>query len=134
MPERVSSKRVKELLTAINEPWSVGSPTYAVMEGGRTVAHTSGDPPRARLVAAAPDLALDLLDARAEIAQLRRDLTQLVEQRDRAQDAANRLAYALYSEDDIGEHSNLNCPWANAAELLEAIAQSGTPSEAPDAS
>ena len=42
-----------------------------------------------------------------------------IDQRDRASDAADALAYAIGTVEDIGEHSNLNDPWANALELLD---------------
>ena len=61
-----------------------------------------------------------------EIDKLRRDLADersshagTIDQRERAEAAADRLAYAAFGIDDIGEHTSVNCPWANAAELLE---------------
>lgn len=47
---------------------------------------------------------------------------RMMHERDAATDAADRLAYALFGPDDIGEHTNLNCPWTNASELLERAA------------
>ena len=66
-------------------------------------------------------------DARAEelvklqqrVDQLERSEDQLIGERDQAQEAADRLAYAIGSVEEIGEHSNLNCPWTNACELVE---------------
>lgn len=55
-----------------------------------------------------------------ELAREQRYHTQALEERDRAADAANRLAYAIAPVEAIGEHSGDNDPWANA---LEAIAQ-----------
>lgn len=41
-----------------------------------------------------------------------------IDGRDRAQDAADKLAYAVASEDVIGEHTADNSPWANALDLI----------------
>ena len=54
--------------------------------------------------------------------------SQLIDERDRATEAADRLAYALFGVEEIGEHTNLNCPWENAAERLESMAASPSPS------
>lgn len=53
--------------------------------------------------------------ARERIADLDRELDAAIEQRDRAEEAADELANAV---GDVGEHSNLNDPWANALELV----------------
>jgi hypothetical protein len=45
---------------------------------------------------------------------------QLIAERDEAEEWAHRLAYAKFTIEQIGEHSNLNNPWQNALELLEA--------------
>ncbi len=42
-------------------------------------------------------------------------------ERDAAQEAADQLAYTVFTIEEIGEHSNLNDPWANAATLLAEI-------------
>lgn len=42
-------------------------------------------------------------------------------QRDRAEEAADNLAYTIASQEEIGEYSNLNDPWGNAANLLQDI-------------
>ena len=39
--------------------------------------------------------------------------------RDAYHEAADRLAYALFDIEEIGEHSSANDPWDNAAEVLE---------------
>jgi hypothetical protein len=64
--------------------------------------------------------------ATARIAELEAELRRekyshafTIDQRDRAEEAADKLAYAIGSVEEIGEHSNLNCPWKNASELLE---------------
>ncbi len=41
-----------------------------------------------------------------------------IDQRDAAEEAADTLAYTIGSIEEIGEHTNLNDPWANAANLL----------------
>ena len=52
------------------------------------------------------------------------DCDALIGERDEAQEAADRLAQCIADMlgVDIGEHSNLNCPWKNAAEFGEAVA------------
>ena len=42
-----------------------------------------------------------------------------IEQRDRAETAADKLAYSIAPVEVIGEHSNLNNPWENALERLQ---------------
>ncbi len=42
-----------------------------------------------------------------------------VRRRDFAEDWADKLAYAIESEEVIGEHSNVNNPWENALALIE---------------
>ena len=57
---------------------------------------------------------------KAELAAERRDVVKLIGERDRAEKAADRLAYAIAPVEAIGEHSNDNDPWANAVDNLEA--------------
>jgi hypothetical protein len=66
---------------------------------------------------------------RSEVAKLRKELaeeerscSQLIDERDTAQDAADNLVYCIERllDVDCGEHSNLNCPWTEAFELAEA--------------
>jgi hypothetical protein len=59
------------------------------------------------------------------LAEEERAHTLTIEQRDRAEEAADLLAHdiARITGVDIGEHSNLNCPWANAHEAAEDFAQ-----------
>jgi hypothetical protein len=52
---------------------------------------------------------------------------QTVAERDNAQEWADKLAYAVASEDVIGEHTNMNEPWANALKLLADAALRGEP-------
>lgn len=58
---------------------------------------------------------LDALDA------IERALHEEVGNRERAEAVANRLAYAIAPPEVIGEHSNLNDPWANAVEHVTAL-------------
>ena len=46
----------------------------------------------------------------------------LIDERDRAQLAADDLVSVIerYFGADCGEHSNLNCPWTNAIDFMEA--------------
>jgi hypothetical protein len=55
---------------------------------------------------------------RAELARQERLHGDTIDDRDRAQDAADKLAYAVASEDVIGEHTADNSPWANALDLV----------------
>lgn len=54
-------------------------------------------------------------------AQDEREIAELIDQRDNAEDWANKLSDAIASHTGayIGEHSNMNCPWANALEAIE---------------
>lgn len=54
-------------------------------------------------------------------AQDERELMELIDQRDSAEEWANKLAAAIaaHTGADIGEHSNMNCPWAEALEAIE---------------
>ena len=47
-----------------------------------------------------------------------REILELIAERDLAEEAADRLAYAIAPVEVIGEHSNCNDPWANALEVL----------------
>ncbi len=48
-----------------------------------------------------------------------KSILALIDERDYAQGMADKLAYAI-GGDAIGEHSNLNRPWANALEIAQA--------------
>jgi|GEM_PF-3229704 len=54
-------------------------------------------------------------------AQDEREIAELIDQRDNAEDWADKLSSAIASHIGayIGEHSNMNCPWANALEAIE---------------
>jgi hypothetical protein len=44
---------------------------------------------------------------------------EIIKQRDRAEDWADKLAYAIAPLEIIGEHSSNNNPWYNALEIAE---------------
>lgn len=54
------------------------------------------------------------------VKDLERSERELAEQRDHAEEWADNLAGAIaaHFREDIGEHSNLNRPWANAHNLI----------------
>lgn len=56
----------------------------------------------------------------ALIEKLEKDCMAILEQRDHAEEWADRLALAIavHMDEDPGEHSNLNNPWANALNLI----------------
>lgn len=59
----------------------------------------------------------------AQLKEAERSIEQLVDDRDEAQEWADRLAYAVAPEEVIGEHSyntltGQNNPWKNAYEIL----------------
>lgn len=62
----------------------------------------------------------------AKIEANERQHLQTIDERDRAQEWADKLAHAIGGE-DVGEHSNVNNPWARALEILEARAPQPTP-------
>lgn len=60
---------------------------------------------------------------------------QVLRERDRYHDIADKLADAIatHFSIDIGEHSNMNCPWTNALEWIENASPSAAPASQPDA-
>lgn len=50
-----------------------------------------------------------------------KDCLTLIQERDAAQEWADRLAQGIARVfgEDVGEHSNKNCPWDNAMGILE---------------
>ncbi len=54
---------------------------------------------------------------KAALARAEHAAMQLLTERDEAEEAADRLAYTLFTVEQIGEHSNLNNPW-ELAEIL----------------
>jgi hypothetical protein len=82
-----------------------------------------------------PDWASDTENTLAcpwcEIDRLRREarendraLSQTIDERDSAQDMADKLAYAIAPLEVIGEHSSGNCPWENALEEVHRLRDS----------
>jgi hypothetical protein len=81
------------------------------------------------------DLLTKLNKAEADLAQMtawrdaahrdrekeEQDCLQAMEERDRYHEKADDLANAIaaYFGREIGEHSNANCPWSNALEIIE---------------
>ena len=59
---------------------------------------------------------------RAKLTKEEADHTRSLEERDRYHDVADKLAQAIADryQSDIGEHSNINDPWQNALNLIEA--------------
>lgn len=55
---------------------------------------------------------------RAANAQIDRALGETIDDRDKTQEIADKLAYAVAPEEVIGEHSSMNCPWTNARDLI----------------
>lgn len=70
---------------------------------------------------AAPALADECERLRAENARLDDSILTELENRDTNADWADKLAYAIAPMDVIGEHSNLNNPWANALDAAESL-------------
>lgn len=72
--------------------------------------------------ASAPDVARQLTDEidrlRAALAEAELAAEQLLADRDRCEEWADALAYAIAPIEQIGEHSSLNSPWQNAIAAL----------------
>ena len=53
--------------------------------------------------------------------KLEEDCLQVIDERDRYHDWADKLAQAIAAHmcENIGEHSSSNNPWANALELID---------------
>jgi hypothetical protein len=54
----------------------------------------------------------------AKLAESLRNEEALIKDRDRTERWADRLAYAIAPQSEIGEHSSANNPWANALEVV----------------
>lgn len=61
----------------------------------------------------------NLAAAVAERDEERKAHQDTISRRDFAEDWADKLAYAIESEEVLGEHSNANNPWGNALALIE---------------
>lgn len=68
--------------------------------------------------------------AKERVAKEERAHSVTMDERDQYHEMADKLADAIAAHfgEDIGEHSNLNCPWTQALELIEsrASASAGT--------
>lgn len=62
-------------------------------------------------------------ELKERVTELDRDLGETIDDRDRAQDAADKLAYAIAPIEVIGEHSSENDPWKNALERVTPLAE-----------
>ncbi|HEY9372822.1 hypothetical protein [Streptomyces sp.] len=65
-----------------------------------------------------PALLAEVRRLRAELAREERLHGETIDDRDQAQEIADKLAYAVAPIEVIGEHSSMNCPWTNAYELI----------------
>ncbi|WP_186257828.1 hypothetical protein [Burkholderia gladioli] len=65
--------------------------------------------------------ALIAAPADARVRQLEQSLDEVMIERDEYEGTANKLAAAIakHLDVDIGEHSNLNCPWSEALDAIE---------------
>lgn len=77
----------------------------------------------AAMHAATPALLAYVRRLRDALAREERLHGDTIDDRDRATDMADKLAYAVASEDVIGEHTADNSPWANALELITPAAE-----------
>ncbi len=70
------------------------------------------------------DDARELAALRARVAEAEQALADTLDERDQYHEMADKLADAIAAHfgEDIGEHSNLNCPWTQALELIESRA------------
>lgn len=70
-----------------------------------------------------PALLAEVHRLRDELADRTQVLVDTDAERERAQDMADKLAYAVASEEVIGEHTADNSPWANALDLITPAAE-----------
>ena len=109
MMRQISDERIEHLsCEAVTQPWL----------------RVSGDQVRAiidRLRAAEAER--DELKARLkhDYEEHEQSDLEMIRERDRLEEVADALAYAIGTEEEIGEHSNLNNPWENALELVAQI-------------
>lgn len=92
-----SEEHARKLAAQLDKDWPDGAPHTAVL-----------------LAPVNPDTE----DAKARLDE---SLTQALEERDRAEGWADGLAQQIgrYFNENIGEHSNLHCPWEAAREIIE---------------
>lgn len=72
---------------------------------------------------AATALLAEVRRLRAALAKEEQAHGETIDDRDRAQEIADKLAYAVAPVEVIGEHSSMNCPWTNAYELITPAAE-----------
>lgn len=65
------------------------------------------------------DLLAHIAALKAQVAAEEKVVEQVIDERDQAQEWADKLAHAI-GGDAIGEHSNMNNPWQNALDIAEA--------------
>ncbi|MPQ71458.1 hypothetical protein [Pseudomonas sp. MWU12-2323] len=67
------------------------------------------------------DLAQERDALRGKLSEEKRGHLNTIDQRDLAEDMANKLAVAVrdHFRVDVGEHSNMHCPWTTALEILD---------------
>ena len=73
--------------------------------------------------AAVLELAAQVRHLRTELAKEQRLHGDTIDDRDRARDAADKLAYAVAPETVIGVHTADNSPWENALDLITPMAE-----------
>lgn len=89
---------------------SAGKPWGALNAEGRTRAYVHM---RAALEAA------DEAERPGVEAKHEAEMLAVIDERDRIEEWADKLAYAIAPQSVIGEHSSANNPWANALEICE---------------
>jgi hypothetical protein len=63
------------------------------------------------------ELEAEVAELRKQLEQADRELTEEIETRDAYHEAADELAYAIASPEQIGEHTSANSPWKRASAL-----------------
>lgn len=76
-----------------------------------------------QLEAERDELRIKLAAAEKHARELDRALGETIDDRDRTEEAADKLAYAVAPIEVIGEHSSMNCPWQNALDLITPMAE-----------
>lgn len=76
-----------------------------------------------QLEAERDELRIKLAAAEKHARELDRALGETIDDRDRTEEAADKLAYAVAPIEVIGEHSSMNCPWENALDLITPMAE-----------
>lgn len=66
---------------------------------------------------------LDTAELKKRVAEMDRELGEVIDERDRMHDVADKLAYAVAPIEVIGEHSSENDPWENALDHVTPAAE-----------